>query len=258
MNVFFDVDGTLVDPLTHQVPHDAIEALKRLREEGHKLGLATGKSMRSIERAQLDQLLPWDYYVTLNGQVLYDHHKCCVYQAPMSAATIQTVLQRGEQTQIPLYFEGEKDFFVGEYTDAVMQTSAFLGEGLPKKGEYHGEVVYNFIAYGLPNAILRTFQDLKDVEIVPGQSSYCDFIVKGINKRTGIERLLRFEKEQHYVAFGDSLNDIEMFQGALFSIAMGDGHVELQKRATHVVAQVSKGGVAEGIWRYLLHEPNQW
>lgn len=33
--VFFDIDGTLVDGPTHQIPQSAVEAIRKLRENGH-------------------------------------------------------------------------------------------------------------------------------------------------------------------------------------------------------------------------------
>ncbi len=35
--VFFDIDGTLVDGPTHQIPQSAVEAIRKLRENGHRI-----------------------------------------------------------------------------------------------------------------------------------------------------------------------------------------------------------------------------
>ena len=40
---FFDYDGTLAAPLTQTIPASALEAIRRLRQAGHFVGLATGR-----------------------------------------------------------------------------------------------------------------------------------------------------------------------------------------------------------------------
>ena len=40
---FFDYDGTLAAPLTQTIPDSALEAVRRLRQAGHFVGLATGR-----------------------------------------------------------------------------------------------------------------------------------------------------------------------------------------------------------------------
>ena len=47
--VFFDIDGTLVDGPTHQVPQSAVEAIRKLRENGHLAFINTGRTLVSIE-----------------------------------------------------------------------------------------------------------------------------------------------------------------------------------------------------------------
>lgn len=47
--VFFDIDGTLVDGPTHQIPQSAVEAIRKLRENGHLAFINTGRTLVSIE-----------------------------------------------------------------------------------------------------------------------------------------------------------------------------------------------------------------
>ena len=47
--VFFDIDGTLVSFQSHTVPLSARRAIERLREQGIKVFIATGRLMRHTE-----------------------------------------------------------------------------------------------------------------------------------------------------------------------------------------------------------------
>lgn len=62
--VFFDVDGTLIDIGAKKVSEKTIEALKRLKERGIKICLATGRA--PIELPNIPNI-KFDAYITFNG-----------------------------------------------------------------------------------------------------------------------------------------------------------------------------------------------
>ena len=45
------------------------------------------------------------------------------------------------------------------------------------------------------------------------------------------------------MAFGDSLNDVEMFKHASFSICMGQGNNELKKLSDFVTTSIDEDGI---------------
>lgn len=44
MVIFFDIDGTIIDDQTHQIPPSTIRAVERLREKGHIPIINTGRA----------------------------------------------------------------------------------------------------------------------------------------------------------------------------------------------------------------------
>ena len=62
--VFFDIDGTLVSFRSHGVPSSARRAIERLREQGIKVFIATGRLLRHTEIVQDVEV---DGYITVNG-----------------------------------------------------------------------------------------------------------------------------------------------------------------------------------------------
>ena len=62
--IFFDIDGTLVDPATGLIPESAYTALKLLRENGIMICIATGRPIGSLPDLR-DQ--EFDAMVTFNG-----------------------------------------------------------------------------------------------------------------------------------------------------------------------------------------------
>ena len=46
--LFFDIDGTILSDITHEIPESALEALKKAQENGHKTFINTGRTVCSI------------------------------------------------------------------------------------------------------------------------------------------------------------------------------------------------------------------
>ena len=78
--IFFDVDGTLVSFRTHGVSPAVTDALRRLREAGIKLFLATGRHPAMLGNVR--SLFPFDGYMTLSGQLCTVGDRV-VHSAPM-------------------------------------------------------------------------------------------------------------------------------------------------------------------------------
>ena len=66
--IFFDIDGTLLSFETHRVPQSTQHALFRLREQGVKLFVATGRPPKTAAYLREVFNFPFDGYVTMNGQ----------------------------------------------------------------------------------------------------------------------------------------------------------------------------------------------
>ena len=47
--VFFDIDGTLLDPKTKEMPQSTLQALHELHENGIKVFVATGRSPITLD-----------------------------------------------------------------------------------------------------------------------------------------------------------------------------------------------------------------
>ena len=66
--IFFDIDGTLVDPATGKIPEKTFEALHLLRKKGILLCIATGRPTASLPDFGG---FPFDAMCTFNGSLCY-------------------------------------------------------------------------------------------------------------------------------------------------------------------------------------------
>ncbi len=62
--IFFDVDGTLISRKRSYISDSVIEVLKKLREQGIKLFIATGRHYIELEKLGINKQFIFDGYLT--------------------------------------------------------------------------------------------------------------------------------------------------------------------------------------------------
>lgn len=73
--------------------------------------------------------------------------------------------------------------------------------------------------------------------------------MKGCSKGLAISvmsNVLGYEKRD-VIAFGDSNNDLPMFQAAGFKVAMGNGSKDLKSQADYVTGALEDGGICQAL-----------
>ena len=82
---FFDIDNTLLDHDTREIPKSALDAIQALHPAGHTVVIATG---RSYEHAKpfIDLVRP-SYAITLNGARIFEGEKE-VFKAALDASAL--------------------------------------------------------------------------------------------------------------------------------------------------------------------------
>ena len=68
---FFDIDGTLLPFEATHLPASTVDALARLRKNGVKTFIATGRPPVHLPYLHALDGIPFDGYVTMNGQYSY-------------------------------------------------------------------------------------------------------------------------------------------------------------------------------------------
>ena len=68
---FFDIDGTLLPFEAKHLPASTVDALARLRKNGVKTFIATGRPPVHLPYLHALDGTPFDGYVTMNGQYCY-------------------------------------------------------------------------------------------------------------------------------------------------------------------------------------------
>jgi len=243
--IFFDVDGTLLDSESHIVPSSTIETLRLLKERGYKIAISTGRNFEACQRAGVTSIIDWDGYVTSNGQQLYDADQQCIYHYVMDPAVVMQIEKIVVEDGLNIQFKGQPDFMRFEADENVRIAHEFFRIPFPTLVKpYQGENVDMILVYAPKAYDYQKFMKLHGTLVMPGESTYADIVSDNHSKYTGILQLLKkWGMPESYIAFGDSLNDMEMIKHAHISVAMGNGNALLKAQATMVTDSVSDDGI---------------
>ena len=86
---FFDIDGTLLPFHAKALPESTVQALAALRENGVKTFIATGRPPVHLPYLHALDGIPFDSYVTMNGQYCYLADGELLYTKYIPAASLQ-------------------------------------------------------------------------------------------------------------------------------------------------------------------------
>ena len=256
--VFFDIDGTLWDEQT-QIPDSTVTAIARLKANGHKAILCSGRARGNIRN---QKLLALDFdgiiaacgnHVELNGKIVYE--KILTYEE------VKKVIEVCGQYHMPIVLEGPgKHWLDGEgfegdpYIDFLMEE--LQGDAIILDGPTEDIHVNKFSSLIHENtdidAIRRELE--KEFEFLMHGGGILECIPKGTSKATGIEKLCEYlgvDKEDTF-AIGDSVNDLDMLQFVGHGICMGNGSAIAKEAAEYVTTDIHKDGVMHALEHYEL------
>lgn len=247
---FFDYDGTLTSPATHEVPESARRALQALVDAGHSVALCTGRLQCNAMQLVEQSGLPFDTVVadggnsaTVNGKLLW--------MDPLPLEPVRAFLRRLDAAGIPW----------AVITDNELARYAPSEEFERLSPDYYTPT---HVRPDLtPDTVPRVFKAF--VPCPEGEEARIDFsgvpsvrynpysvYVEPIAKGDGIKRLMAHwgAPLEDVVVFGDGVNDVSMFLPEWTSIAVGNACDELKALATHVVDSVDDDGILRACERF--------
>ena len=262
--IFLDIDGTLITAMSE--PSDlTVKAVRRARENGHKVFLCTGRNMAIIGRDILDVgfdgiISSAGGHVEVGGEVLFD--------SLLTEETVQECLSVFHSHGIYCRIETKEGIYTDPQMEALlrnakpdernselirMQKEIEKGIGIQPYDKYPRQGAYKicFTSTTL-DAIEATKPYLGDRFVyavhVYGNSSSCfngEIIRMGIDKGNGMDLVCRHlgMAAEDTIAFGDSMNDYGMMKFAHISVAMGNACDELKEMADIVCKNVEQDGI---------------
>ena len=250
---FFDVDGTLLSHTAKSVPQSARDALDRLKASGVRCVVATGRHITEMEKLPVADI-PFDGYITLNGQIILDREKKILHGTPIAGDAKEFLLKLFREKTLPVLLVEADRMYLNFADDRVARVQADISTDVPPVGEYKGGTVYQICVYLREDeeAILAPIAD--SCEITRWNRGGVDVIAKGGGKVRGIQRYLEANSltREETIAFGDGDNDTQMLKFARIGVAMGNAWPATKEAADFITDHVDHDGVANALAHFGL------
>ncbi len=257
--LFFDIDGTILSEITKTIPESACTALRAAKKAGHMLFINTGRTVCSLP-AQIRQL-PFDGFLCGCGTFLIYKDEV-LFERSLTKQRGREILSKMKECNLSGIAEGPEDvYFPGYITrfEPLETTRRYFrarGMGIECSIE-NGDFIYDkLFVYADEKSDLKgflTFID-EDMEALDRGGNAYEVIQKGYSKATACEFIREkfgLSRDQIYV-FGDSSNDLAMFQYADHAVAMGQHDKVLDPYTEFVTRTVEDDGIAHALAHYGL------
>lgn len=242
--IFFDIDGTLVSFNTHKIPDSAIETLRKLKENGIKLFIATGRGKDGL--FVLDGI-DFDGYITLNGQYCYNN-KGIIYENNIVKEDLVSLLNYLDKHPAPCGFTLEHTKYFNYRDERVDYIHSITHNDDHPAGDCSGvinEKVYQCMCFITPEEENKLMKELPHCIAARWHDSFCDISPIGGTKQNGIDKFLDYYGIDlaDTMAFGDGGNDMQMLSHVAISVAMGNAKDDVKAIASYVTDTVDNDGL---------------
>ncbi|MFV0551550.1 MAG: Cof-type HAD-IIB family hydrolase [Anaerorhabdus sp.] len=268
--IFLDIDGTLYSPKINAVPYSAMDALKKAKENGHKLFVCTG---RSLSAAKLFLNLDVDGFVFSAGAVVYVHGKR-VHDKAFRKEDIVLVRKLASLFNLGYCLEGN----AGAYYDEVAYCHIYeYFSGAAKNVEEGIEIMrsncyFPIEYYDENDRVSKICVYAEDEHMIeqlkkelpeefnclttlrnPKIKSHCVEIsykteTKGTAAKIVCEAYGATLKDA--IAIGDSSNDFEMIRDCGIGISMGNGSEDIKEIADYITTDILDDGIENAFKHY--------
>ncbi len=247
--IFFDIDGTLIPFGTRKLPESTYNSLLKIKEEtGIHIIIATGKSLASVLKQDLMRI-PFDGFLTLNGQLCYDKDFRMNFVYPIIPEEMDVLKNIFNDHKIPFILIGEFSKYINFMNEKMLYHLEESNDVIPDVGEYRGERIYQITAAVTPRQreILESTMDY--CQITAWSEDTIDIFCRGGGKSNAVKNLLRIYnlKPEEIMAFGDSENDIGMLKYAGIGVAMGNASDNVKAVSDYITDTVDNDGIEKAL-----------
>ena len=257
--IAIDCDGTLLND-QKQIDKETVEVLKKVRDRGIKIVLATSKSFYRIKNYlnDLDLLEQDQYTVSFNGGYVLNNNEIeILHQDVLSFNAIRAIVDFGKQFDLYTFIYEKDKIISNKFDEHYVKQNPDINFVVADfdKLELNDLKVHKIIIHG-PNKqeVLNAKSRLitgydKICEITSSHANNIEFIPFGNSKPKGLELIgqkLNI-KASEMIAFGDNENDIAMFNYVGYKVAMGNAIDELKIISNRITLSNNEHGIARAL-----------
>ena len=243
--IFFDIDDTLRNSKTGFIPSTIPTAFKQLPDKGILTGIATGRGIFGVV-PELKALKP-DFFVTLNGAYIEDKKGNVIYSNKIAKDKVEEYITWTKEVGIDYGLVGSQAAKLSRRTEMISQAIDPIYPDLEVDPDfYQKEDIYQMWTFEeqgddlvLPDTLASTLRMVRwhehSSDVVPISGSKAAGVAKVVDQ-LGL-------KPENVMVFGDGLNDLELFDYAGISIAMGVSHDKIKEKADYITKTLEEDGI---------------
>ncbi|MGG3448932.1 Cof-type HAD-IIB family hydrolase [Domibacillus aminovorans] len=247
--IFFDIDGTLYDH-DKKLPASTKQAVRDLQEKGYEVAIATGRAPFMFKN--LREELDIDTFVSYNGQYVVFKGEP-IYKNALNKEALLRLTDVAIKRENPIVYMDHEN--MGRNTldneDMTVGLNSLKVDFFPSHDpNYHeGRDLYQSLLFCKDPEDKLYKEQFPEFDFVRWHVVSVDIVPAGGSKAKGIQKIIdRLDiTPENVYAFGDGLNDVEMLETVMNSVAMGDGREEAKKAAKYVTTNVDEDGIVNGL-----------
>ena len=247
--IFFDIDGTLIDMTKKAISDKTVETLIRLKENGVKICIATGRAPGSVPKFEG---VDFDAFLTFNGSYCYNSIDT-ILSTPIPKVDVEKMIENATKINRPISI-ASKDRVVANGTDKDLSDYfGFAKQEVPVSDDFDEvlkDEIYQMMMGGRNDEYDDILKDVENARITAWWDRAVDIIPVNGGKGKGIEAILEYYgiDRSESMAFGDGGNDIEMLQTVGTGVAMGNALDNVKAIADEICGTSAE----DGIYHYCL------
>lgn len=247
---YFDVDGTILDPITQKINDNTVAALNKLQSDGYKIAIATGRTSAALNNPAIQTVCDWDGYVLANGGSIMDKDLNIVKEHLCEPEFVRNMIKYYPGTII---LEGYNNYVINGMSSTLSEFVGEVAETIEALEEYNDEPVLKIIVEdidlipgGYSNEIFENYDYHLNTAGMP------EIFPKDSGKHIGVAELNEILGIKHHTYFGDGENDVDPIRDADFGVAMANATQTAKDVADYVTTDVSEDGVVNALKHFKM------
>lgn len=252
--IFFDVDGTLLSHKTKQIPDDTLQVLTRLKANGIKIFMSTGRHSTELLNLPVNEI-KFDGYITLNGQLCLDDKRNVIFKIPFDKDMTSKIISIFTTKKYPLALVEANRIYLNFINDTVCKAQESISTPVPEIATYQNGMIYQATAFLKRKEESLLEQCLpKGCKLARWSDNGIDIISTKGGKVAGIKFFCELYgiQQSEIMAFGDAENDIDMLKFAKIGVAMANAQDCVKEIADYVTSDVDEGGIKHAIQHFSI------
>ena len=247
--IFFDIDDTLRNSKTGFVPSTIQTIFQQLREKGILTGIATGRGIFGVV-PEIKALKP-DFFVTLNGAYIEDKKGNVIYSNKIARDKVEEYIAWTKEVGIDYGLVGSHEAKLSRRTEMISQAIDPIYPDLDVDPDfYQKEDIYQMWTFEDQGDDLTLPENLSStLRLVRWHEHSSDVVPISGSKAAGVAKVVDQLglKPENVMVFGDELNDLELFDYAGISVAMGISHEKIKEKADYITKTLEEDGIFDAL-----------